>query len=75
MHDKRADDSQVMWRLAQYKAAHPDVKVAREWRARIPSPRGTQDIICGTLQELLDELERISSQPASGRRGARRGES
>jgi hypothetical protein len=65
MSDPLAEDSQLMWRLAQYMAAHPEVKIGREWRARIPRPRGAKDVICGTLQELLDELERTCRSPRS----------
>jgi len=53
-----------MWRLAGFKAAHPEVQVGCEWWARIPLPCGARDVVCGSLPELLDELETMS--PAAG---------
>lgn len=71
MTDPLAEDAELMWRLARYMAAHPEVMIGREWRARIPLPRGARDIVCGSLHELLDELEKIAKSPRSARRGPR----
>jgi hypothetical protein len=73
MSDPLAEDSQLMWRLAKFSAAHPEVQAGREWRARIPRPRGPRDLICATLRELLDELEKTSPPPAVRQAGKRRG--
>jgi hypothetical protein len=74
MSDPLAEDAELMWRLAKYMAAHPEVTIGREWRARIPRPRGVQDIVRGSLHELLDELEKIARSPRSARRVPRAGE-
>jgi hypothetical protein len=64
MSNPLAEDPRLMWRLATFKANNPDVRVGHEWRARVPWPRGSQDIVCDTLQDLLDELEKMSSPSA-----------
>lgn len=75
MNDPLVQDSQLMWRLATFKAEHPEVQIGLEFRARIPRPRGLHDVVRGTLPQLLDELEKMSPN-ASGQAGgdsARRG--
>jgi hypothetical protein len=69
-----AEDCQLLWRLAAFKANNPDVQVGCEWRARVPRPRARpEDVVCNTLQELLDELDKRSLPPAVRRSRTRRG--
>lgn len=64
-----------IWRLAQFRALHPEVEigtVAGMRQATIPLPRGSETITRLLLTDLLDELDKrfppvIPRQSAEGR--------
>ncbi len=64
-------------RLARFRAAHPEVIIGDggfgTWQARIPEPDGETVTTRHTLQELLDRLDQLTSEPHKdlpGPRGA-----
>ena len=56
-----------MFRLARFRAAHPDVIIGEAgfgtWQARIPEPDGETVTTRYTLKELLDQLDQLTAKP------------
>jgi hypothetical protein len=60
------DEQNQLLRLAQFRAAHPDVIVEAgefgTWQARIPEENGEIVITRHALRELLDKLDALTTQ-------------
>ena len=56
-----------LFRLAAFRAAHPDVVIGDggfgTWQARIPGPDGETVTTRYTLRELLDRLDQLTGEP------------